>query len=464
MRRLTLLSTLFLLLAACSGKSPFRPTSRASPASSPLPTLTLVIPHDTLLDIHLLSDSGQSYYIYSPTPAHELIATPVIIFFDPHGSGSLPVEKYRKLADKFGVVLVGSNDSKNGQNISESTQIANNIISDLSTHLGLNNTNICLSGFSGGAKVALYTGYNNSKINNVIYSGGSIPFSANHPIHLLGFAGTEDMNYTDLLQFSNATSQTNPEANQLVEFHGKHEWPDTVTFRKAFYWLTFQTWRQYPSTHDTAVIVDFKRETDKSISILEKQNAPLNAYLECQTAISFLNGLSDVTGYKNNMANLASTATFKAQQQVENETFQKEASEKQTLMSAFQLQDGGWWYKTINHYKSSSSPSDKRLLGFISLACYSYSSQLLARNDTAGAAHFLSIYALADPTNTDQLYFNAMLYAQENKPEQAIMYLSKAVENGFKDWQKIESEPVFTPLRGYESYSRLVTFLKKSPR
>ncbi len=47
----------------------------------------------------------------------------VIYFFDPHGDGSLPVKKYKDLADKYQYVLIGSNNSKNGNDwqITENT-------------------------------------------------------------------------------------------------------------------------------------------------------------------------------------------------------------------------------------------------------------------------------------------------------------------------------------------------------
>src|SRR5580658_4793283 len=38
---------------------------------------------------------------------------PVVYFFDPHGVGALPLRKYRSLAEAYGFILVGSNNSKN---------------------------------------------------------------------------------------------------------------------------------------------------------------------------------------------------------------------------------------------------------------------------------------------------------------------------------------------------------------
>src|SRR5487761_2262382 len=67
-----------------------------------------VIPH-----VVCKADAGQSYALYIPAKGnHELL--PVIYFFDPHGDGSLPLNKYKALADEYNFILIGSNNSKNG--------------------------------------------------------------------------------------------------------------------------------------------------------------------------------------------------------------------------------------------------------------------------------------------------------------------------------------------------------------
>jgi hypothetical protein len=464
MNRIIFLAGCFLLLAACGNKTNTAEMSANPPAADSVkpringPVVMIRPGEITIQQVSI--DTTQTYVLYSPVSIRSLDSTEVIIFFDPHGDGRLPVAKYQKLADRFGVVLVGSNSSKNGVDISVTTQYANNIINDVTKFFDYRATHICLAGFSGGAKVALNAGMNNSNISNIIYTGASIPFNTRHPIHLLGFAGTEDMNYTDLLQFTATTAQSDPGVNQLIEFRGKHDWPDTLTFRKAFYWLSFAGCRQSAATCDTTLVVRFKKETDKDIALLEKMNASVNTYEECRMAYSFLNGLTDVSSYKAKMDAMAGSQAYKSQLDQKNTMLQKEAQSKQALLQAFQKQDAGWWYKTISGLKASDIASDKRLLGFISLASYSYSGQLLSKGDTVDASKVLTIYELADPDNTDQLYYHAQLYAMENNPEKATNYLSKAIKKGFNDRGKIEADPAFTQLRGYERFSRLLTSLK----
>ena len=76
----------------------------------------------------------------------------------------------------------------------------------------------------------------------------------------------------------------------------------------------------------------------------------------------------------------------------------------------------------------------------------------------------LTIYELADPTNTDQMYFHAILYAEKNNPTLAVKYLQKAVSNGFNDIQKIEAEQAFTVIRNDPNFSQIVAALKKASK
>ncbi|HRG90885.1 MAG TPA: hypothetical protein PLW44_17810, partial [Chitinophagales bacterium] len=59
-------------------------------------------------------DATQSYALYLPSNYTDTSALPVMLFFDPHGDGAVPLNLYARLAEKNGYILMGSNISKNG--------------------------------------------------------------------------------------------------------------------------------------------------------------------------------------------------------------------------------------------------------------------------------------------------------------------------------------------------------------
>jgi hypothetical protein len=83
------------------------------------------------------------------------------------------------------------------------------------------------------------------------------------------------------------------------------------------------------------------------------------------------------------------------------------------LYQALQKEDLNWWTKEIAllNQKKKDDPMYERLLGFVSLACYSISNNLLQQSSADGLDKILAIYKMADPGNKDCASF----YAQYNE-------------------------------------------------
>ena len=121
-----------------------------------------VIPHVTCK-----TDAAQSYALYIPAKGNKE-TFPVIYFFDPHADGSLPLNKYKALADEYDFILIGSNNSKNGNDWSTTENIWSTLFDDTQKRLKINSNRIYTCGFSGGAKVASYVALNHRDIKGVI--------------------------------------------------------------------------------------------------------------------------------------------------------------------------------------------------------------------------------------------------------------------------------------------------------
>lgn len=342
---------LALFVGSCSNQSPkAEQLPSAAPAIIQNPAVAVVdsfVTGEVIPSVSLSNVPSEAFALYLPKSYVNDTTVPVaIVFFDPHGDGSVPLNLYKSLADKHQVILIGSNTSRNGMDIQMAQSVANNLIIDAIQRFSLSKDNITLCGFSGGAKVALFAAAQNNNVANVIYCGAAIPVQFNHPLRLLGFAGTRDMNYTDVIGFDRSLNAPNLTHN-LIEWPGKHEFPDTKTFADAFEWLS------------PANSIDFKKKQ----------------------------------------------ATITPQKLAE------EDGQKQRLLTAFQSKDINWWKQEINslNSKKKTEPMYERLLGFISLACYSYSGQTLQQNNLAAAEKILTIYALADPGNKDCEKFTRQL-------------------------------------------------------
>ncbi len=256
-----------------------------------------------------------------------------MIFFDPQGDGCTPLNLYRKLAEDHHTILVSSNNSRNGIETALVLSIANHLITEIYSRFPVNHHQVALCGFSGGAKVALLSAQQHPEIPVVIYCGAVIPVRLATNTRLLGFAGLRDMNYTDLVGFQ----KNDPARNLLIQWNGKHEFPNAAVFKDAFYFMG----------HGTIPDYERKKPTVPAQEIIKEQEA------------------------------------------------------KQLLIDAFGSKDLKWWQHEVQRLRNSKKDAlmNERLLGYISLACYSLINRAIAANDLKTAHRILDIYKTADPGN-----------------------------------------------------------------
>ena len=170
------------------------------------------------------TDASQTYALYIPIKRNKG-PLPVVYLFDPHGDGTLPLKKYKPLADAYGFILVGSNNSKNGNDWQVTENIWQHLSDDTRSRLNIDDKRIYTCGFSGGAKVASYVALQHRGIKGVIAGGAGLPDGV--PAGNLSFsftilAGEGDMNLTDLVATNNELSSTRTR-HRIIIFEGKHQ-------------------------------------------------------------------------------------------------------------------------------------------------------------------------------------------------------------------------------------------------
>lgn len=175
-----LISYLFalLLLVSCT----FNDTQTES--VSDIPSTTTITPTlvyenfengKVIVDVKCKSDTTNSYTLYIPSTYDGKVPFPVILFFDSQGNGSFPVKKYKSLAEQYGFIVAGSNNSKNGVAAQVNGAIAGTLLTDVVKRMNINSKRIYTCGFSGGSRVASYVAIYRGGINTVIGCGAGLP-------------------------------------------------------------------------------------------------------------------------------------------------------------------------------------------------------------------------------------------------------------------------------------------------
>jgi pimeloyl-ACP methyl ester carboxylesterase len=400
------------------------------------------------------TDPTQSYALYIPAKGNKA-AMPVAYCFDPHGSGILPVRKYKALADAYGFILVGSNNSKNGNDWATTETIWQQLAADTRSRLKIDTRRVYTIGFSGGAKVASYIAIQHPGIAGVIAGGAGLPdgvSAGDFPFSFTAIAGQGDMNLTELVTISDALDKTRTR-HRLILFDGKHEWSPVNTMGLAFAGLQFDAMRAAVIPKDIPAINTYVAGSKKRLRAYQLTSQLIKAAQECNLSVSDLDGLSrQVTWFRQQAAALANNPEYLNQRQGQQELLTTEQNTKAVYMQHFQQADDTYWTTTIHDLQTKSvghtgeAQMYQRLLAYLSLAFYSISNQLITGNDNVQARRFVELFKLADPTNSEAWYFSAILNVREGKGQEAESDLLKADGYGFRDRARLSQQTEFQGL------------------
>lgn len=397
------------------------------------------------------ADPTQSYALYIPAKSAAQ-SLPVIYFFDPHGDGTLPLQQYKALADAYHFILIGSNNSKNGNGWGDAENIWGILSNDSQERIPIDKNRIYLCGFSGGAKVATYIALHHPEIKGVIANGAGlndITQAGNFNFSFTAIAGEGDMNMTDLVSINSTLDKTQTN-HRIIFFDGIHEWAPESTMNTAFIGFQLDAMRQKIIPQNDPLINNFIVENKKEIGDDINANNYLKAEEICKLSIAMLNGLSDdVNWFKEKETSLTNNPAYQKQSQERQNLLLKEENIKAVYEQQFQKGDMNYWAKTINDIKSNSKAKTpegnmyKRLQAYLSLAFYSISNQLINGNQNNDAEHFVTLYKMADPTNSEAWYLSAVLDARNNDATATKDDLLKAISLGFNDKKRLEQQAEF---------------------
>lgn len=397
-------------------------------------------------------NATQSYALYIPVGQNKTTPLPVVYFFDPHASGSLPLRKYQQLANTYGFILVGSNNSKNGNSWDQAEAIWQTLSADTKKRLNIDPQRIYTAGFSGGAKVAGYVALQHPEIKGVIANSAGLPDGApagNYAFSFTAITGEGDMNMTELVAINTAFDKTST-PHRIILFKGKHEWAPEATMNEALAGFQFDAMRNKMLPVNEALVNSFTGSGKNAVEKSSKENKLVQAVAQCTLCINLLKGVAnDLSWFEQQAAAITSKPAYRQQLQAQQQLLEKEQQIKGQYMQQFQQGDMNYWERTISDLQAKARPATaegamyQRLLAYLSLAFYSYSNQLIKNNQNEPAQYFVNLYKMADPANSEAWYFSAILQARKNEVKGAENDLLKAVTCGFNEKERLHQQPEF---------------------
>ena len=269
----------------------------------------LELPRGQIIDdVACNDDPAQHYSLYLPSNFTTDRMWPIILAFDAGGRGRRGVERYQAGAERYGYIVAGSNNSRNGP-WKPSLDAARAMTADLTGRFPVDLKRIYTAGMSGGARVAMMVALHPELIAARIHPGiaGVFVSSAGFPpgefresvaFPIFATAGTDDFNYLEVLNLD----RTLRSPHRVVVFEGGHTWLSSDAATEAVEWMELQAMTSGIRPRDRTLIDDmFARRMARA----ERLTSSLAMMRELQSIAQDFRLFKEVTGLNQRAARLA---------------------------------------------------------------------------------------------------------------------------------------------------------------
>ena len=415
-------------------------------------------------------DATVNYSIYIPKSYEQGKNIPVIFAFDPHANGMLPVDLLKDDAEKFGYMVVGSNNSKNGLAWESNKAMIDVLFDDIFAKYSIDKRRVYTIGFSGGSRVASLVALLKGGINGVIGCGAGFP-NFNQPIEnkfsYLGFVGNADFNLFEMNKLDKELS-TMGFTHYIEVFNGKHEWIHKTMVADVFVWMEFNAIKDNLIAKKDTLLVNTLLNYQKKLEYYNKTNDTYYEYQMYKKIICFFDKLTDISDYEKKLKEMESSPALKKILLKKEQIEKREMELQQSYSEAMQTKDLAWWKKEMikltKQVNDSSNIEEallmKRTMSYLSLVAYMNSSGALNAKKLEEASKYIAIYALVDPTNVDQCYFEACLNSLQGNTDKAFEALEKAIKLGFSDKEKMVNDNMLNNIKGLAKFQEILGKLK----
>jgi hypothetical protein len=423
-------------------------------------------------NVACLSDPSNTYALYIPRKIKADQKFPIVFFFDAHARGTLPVKKYEALADRYGFILVASNNSKNGMDAGTVLKISTAFFRDALQRLPADLRNVFCGGFSGGARVAVGLAMQDLGIKGVIAnSAGFNPKQEplRKGICFVGLVGNEDFNLAEMKSTQASLNEAGT-VNDLLIFNGKHDWAPINDMDKAFLLLTLEGIRENRMPkNDSVVNASYLADEREASKMLNGKTDILTKAAACQLMTVYYQGIKPVEKYKTELLKIYGSGPYKEARTKESQEGRLEQSRQEEYGKKIQEKDMAWWVEEVRRLQNEDNTSkdavrvgeNKRLMAYLSLVSFMNANGALNQDALVQAEQFLALYRLVDPSNPEWAYLLTCLRMRQNDIPHALDALRESVALGFNDVDRVRSQKEFQPVLNDEKFNEILAGIKQ---
>ena len=252
-------------------------------------------PGELTREVRCAANAEQSYALYLPKNYTASRKWPVVYVFDPAARGSVPLELMKDAAEKYGYILTGSNNSRNGSRKLEG-EAAQAMVQDAHARLAIDNRRSYFAGFSGGARVAALIAQGCQCAAGVLLSGAGFPQgsppSREATFPVFAAVGTYDFNYPEVVQLDEKL-QGLGFPHFLRTFEGPHQWAPVAVMEEALAWFRLVAMKDGREPRDDAFVAAQAPQAVERARSMEQSGDPFAAWKEYRQADQTFSGLKE---------------------------------------------------------------------------------------------------------------------------------------------------------------------------
>lgn len=423
-----------------------------------------------------LADATQSYALYLPSNYSTDRRWPVIYAFDPFARGKVPVDLYKDAAEKFGYIVVGSNNARNGPG-AEEMSAAEADWADTHQRLMIDKDRVYTTGLSGGARFATsfalycYT----CSVAGVIAHGATYPVKEGMPAndHFLYYVaiGDQDFNYPEV-----AALRQKKEANRaefkVKAYSGPHQWAPPDVVEDAIEWLELKAMQAGKEKTNSAFVQQQLAKIQAEASQAEQKGDALTEFYAVRSLAFDFKGLVDVGRFQEELEALKKSKALKQARREENRQIEKQNSLTASAGSDIaQLGQIGPEQASLAKQRVISVFSDLhrqaksdsrnhvvyvRAINELYIQGMEDGQQEFRSKEFPHAADYFELMADVVPDQSWPLLLLAETRVRMGNKKAAIKALEEAAKRGIKSPDSLTKDPELAPLSSEPAFQKIV--------
>jgi len=406
---------------------------------------------------------GNSYALYLPSTYTPEKNWPAIFCLDPGGKGERPVRLLAPAAEKYGYILLGSNDSKNGLwDPMVRAQMA--LYSEGCARYAIHPKRSYSVGFSGGSRAALYLALSHPGAFAGVLSCGAfyssfLEVEKGTPLACYLLAGDRDFNLFEMTRAFRELPQKQVPC-WFTEFAGDHRWPSETLLAEGVEYFEARAMLAGLKAEDRALFDQIVRERAASAEEALKAGRATAAWRELSQAATLCQGRADVSALAARAAELEKDPRVKERLALEPEFQQL----RMDILGGRPLPERVQNLHGLERMAKKGGEKGAFAQVLVAGGCSSLMEESMASLALGDArAAMAGVDAAVEVCSSDRvtLYNAACVHARGGDKRGAMKLLRRAFEAGFTDAGLMERDTDLEPLRQEPEFLKLLDDMKR---